>query len=161
MPAIAVCNHFAAYLPHIKNILVLGGGMGSMVQVVCERGIQPRFTVVETDKTILHWLLEFTPPQLLACIDPICSDATAFMVANTKKFDLVFIDVFIGRRVPDFVMSQPFLEHCRQAMAQGGHLALNYIVNNAGEWSDATTTFASVFPSYTVLDRGENRILAV
>lgn len=158
MPAITVREHFRYFLPQVKRVLVLGGGMASMVHVLHEKGFEPQFTIVETNKTIMEWAIEFTPSHMLSRIEPVCDDAANFMSSNHRQYDLIFIDVFIGRVVPDFIISESFLLQCRQAMAPGGHIALNYIINNIADWQIASQSFANVFPSHTVADKGENRI---
>lgn len=141
--------------------MVLGGGMASMVHVLHEKGFHPQFTIVEANKTILQWAMEFTPAHMLSHIEPVCDDAANFIRVNTRQYDLVFIDVFIGRIVPAFVVSESFLLQCRRAMAPNGHLALNYIINNPADWQAALQSFSSVFPVHSVADRGENRIFLV
>lgn len=135
--------------------------MGSTLQILSERGATPHYTLVESDKTILQWALEFAPAHLARSIEPICADAERHMQQNTATYDLVFIDIFIGRRVPDFVTTSSFLEQCKAALAPGGHLALNYIINDAAEYQQAQTAFRSVFPNHTIIDKGENRLFMV
>ncbi|WP_345084234.1 hypothetical protein [Nemorincola caseinilytica] len=139
-------------------MLILGSGMGSTMQILAERGYTPRYTLVEADKTILQWALEFAPAGLAAHIEPVCADAEQHMAQNSATYHLIFIDIFIGRRVPSFVISLAFLRQCRAAMAPGGHLAFNYIINDEQEWQQACDAFSIVFPRHTIIDKGENRI---
>lgn len=161
MPAITVRDHFLKFLPYVKSVLVLGGGMASIVHVFHEKHFEPNYTIVEANESILEWALEYTPNHLLANIEPVCDDAANFMSSNTRQYDLIFIDVFIGRAVPGFVVSPSFLHQCNMALSPGGHLALNYIINNELDWRQAKSSFASVFPHYAIVERNENRILLV
>lgn len=161
MPAIVVRTHFAAILPQVKKVLVLGGGMASIVHVLNGAGYSPQYTLVEANKTILKWAMEFTPVSLISCIEPVCADAAAYMATNAQKYDLIFIDVFNGRTVPPFVVSVPFLQQCKQALTANGHLALNYIVNDVSDWQKAVANVSSVFPQHTVADKGENKIFLI
>ena len=161
MPALTIAHHFRNELPQVRNVLILGSGMGSTMQILAERGLTPRYTLVEADKTILKWALEFAPAALAAHIDPICADAQRHMQQNTTTYDLLFIDVFLGRRVPPFVTTLPFLQQCKAALAPGGHLALNYIINNEHEWLQTQEAFRLVFPHHLIINKGENRLLVV
>ena len=143
-------------------MLVLGGGLGSMVHVLDRKGYHPAFTIVEQDKVVLRMAMElFAEDRKGTEINPVCSDAQAFMEHNTAKYDLVFIDVFNGRVVPDFVTTPQFLYLCREAMADGGHLAFNYIINDENEWANTKRVFSSIFPEHEAVAIAVNRILIV
>ena len=158
-PALLAVDSLKAVLPSIKNVLVLGAGLGSMVRVVRHRGCNPGFTLVEKDKVVLQWAMEFFEADSSALITPVCSDAQDFMAHNTIKYDFIFIDIFDGRTVPAFVTTQQFLEQCRESLSPGCHVAFNYIINHAKEWEKVKTLFASVFPKHEVLSKDINRIL--
>lgn len=154
-----VCSHLKRSLPELKKVLVLGTGLGSMVQVLRRKGYTPEYVLVEKDKQILKWAMEFAPAGMKA--QPVCEDAHNYMMGNMEHYDLVFIDIFNGRFVPRFVFSESFLTMCRDSMAPGGYLAFNYMVNDWQEWQTVQRIFALVFPGYKVLERGENRVLVV
>ena len=149
-------------MPAVKNVLVLGGGLGSMVYVLDHKGYSPAISLVEQDKVVLRMAIDlFAAKKIAAKVEPVCSDALAHMERNKAKYDLVFIDVFNGRVVPDFVTSSAFLMLCKNAMADGGHLAFNYIINDDQEWETTKQTFASIFPEYKEIAIAVNRILIV
>ena len=149
-------------MPSVKTVLVLGAGLGSIVYVFRKKGYQPQFTLIEKDKVVLRTameLFEMAVPQ--PNIVPVCMDAQAHMAHNTTRYDLVFLDVFNGREVPAFVTTQEFLSQCRDAVADGGHLAFNYMINNSLEWVRVKKNFSAVFPGYKEIDLGINRVLVV
>ena len=146
----------------MKTVLVLGTGLGSVVYIFRSMGADPVFTLVEMDKVVLQIAMElFETSSIRAKIEPVRNDALAFMEHNKAKYDLVFLDVFSGRAVPEFVTTHGFLTLCRESIAPGGHLAFNYIINDQQEWEKVLSVFAAVFPQHTVLDYGINRILVV
>jgi len=157
-PAVDAVNHLKSFLPTVKDVLVLGTGLGSMVQVLRHKGFSPRFTLVEYDKTVLEWAIEFLAP-LRANLEPVCMDAQLYMGRNTHKYDLIFVDVFNGRVVPAFVTSAQFLAQCRNSLAPGGRLILNYIINDPRQWDEVVAAFAILFPIHQVLEIQVNRIL--
>jgi spermidine synthase len=81
------------------------------------------------------------------------------MADNERKYDLVFIDVFKGKAVPDFVTSLLFLRQCRDSLSPGGRLALNYIEAHKNQWDKVQRVFAGVFPGSHIVSKDENRIL--
>jgi spermidine synthase len=158
-PAIAAVKPLKAFLPSVKNVLLLGSGLGSMVRILHRRGCYPHFTLVENDKVVLQWAMEFLDAGTAAKTTPVCSDAMAFMANNTAKYDLVFIDVFMGRVVPLFVFTPAFLTMCKDSLNAGGHVAFNYIINNDREWEKVLQVFTLIFSDHKVVNKGVNRIL--
>ena len=140
---------------------MLGAGIGSMVRVLHSRGYDPNFTLVEKDKEILQWAIELFDSEQIVNIEPVCSDAQGYMERNTKKYDLIFIDIFNSRVVPDFVATEQFLGLCRDGLLQGGHLAFNYIINYKPDWDKVKQLFTDMFPGHHEVAIGMNRILIV
>jgi spermidine synthase len=158
-PAVAVVGHLREFLPATKSVLVLGAGLGSIVQVMRARGYAPRFTLVEKDKTVLGWAREILDKAHAPKLEHVCLDAQSFMAQNERRYDLIFVDVFQGRVVPDFVTAPPFLMQCRDSLSPGGHLALNYIEVDQPKWDKALELVARVFPGCQIVSKGDNRIL--
>src|SRR4051812_39338961 len=70
-PALTAINNLKDLLPSVKSVLALGGGLGSIVRIVCSKGYKPQFTLVEKDKVVLRLALELLEDQH-ADIIPIC-----------------------------------------------------------------------------------------
>ena len=157
-PAVEAIRGLKEFLPAMKEVLVLGSGLGSMVTVILSKGCSPRFTLVEYDKVVLRWALEFLEGSN-ARTEAVCTDAALYMARNTARYDLIFIDIFNGRVVPDFVTGEAFLSQCRDSLTAGGHIAFNYMVNDKSEWEQTLAKVAVVFPSYKVIKNGVNRII--
>ncbi len=138
---------------------MLGTGLGSIVRVLHKRGYDPHFTLVEKNSTILQWAMDFFrygSPD--AKVEPVCADAMAYMEINTTKYDLIFVDVFMGRVVPDFVTSPGFLKSCRDSLSPGGRLAFNYIINDNDKWESTKQIFSETFPRHEIVDYRINRV---
>lgn len=161
LPAVVVCEHFKEYLRYVKSVLILGSGLGSLMDVVAKKGYRPNYTLVEKDSVVLKWAMEFSDEQVVKQIHPVCEDAEKFIEKNEAEYDLVFIDVFVGRVVPPFVFTEAFLMQCRNSIAPSGHLAFNYIINDKDEWKEVQRNFSLVFPTYKIISRGANKILVV
>jgi len=155
-PAIITCTHFASILPSLKNVLVLGTGLGSIMEVMTGMGGHPEFTLVEKDKVVLQWAMELAAEGVR--MHPVCEDAGDFILRDTSKYDFIFVDIFNGRHVPPFVTSKLFLSQVRARLAENGRLALNYIVNDTADWEEMNLNFADVFPGHKLLERRENKI---
>jgi len=156
-PAVVIAKHLKRFLPAARNVLVLGAGLGSIVEVMRARGYAPHYTLVEKDKTVLAWAMEILGPD--DSLEPVLADAEAFMAENERKYDLVFVDVFKGKAVPAFVTSPLFLRQCRDSLSPGGRLALNYIDIPRNQWGKVQRVVAGIFPGSHIVSKEENRIL--
>jgi len=152
-------SELAGKLPKAKTVLVLGAGLGSAINVMDRLGYKPAFTLVDNDKVVLQWALEKLGERAGDNIIPVCDDARAFIQQNERSYDLIIIDVFSGRVVPDFVTRAAFLEHCKRGTSAGGSIVMNYIVNHPKQWDELQVTFNNVFPMNKVLKNDDNRIL--
>ena len=157
-PALATLAYFKDILPAVKNVLVLGSGLGSMLHIIRQKGVVTNNTLVDIDEVVLGWAMEFMQPDVAAHTTPICADAQDYMQQNTAKYDLVFIDIFNNRTVPDFVCGTEFLSLCAAAVAPGGHLGFNYIVNDPSQWVEVQENFKSVFRKQYIVENGVNKI---
>ena len=146
-------------LSAIKNVLVLGTGLGSAAHILHRKGYTPEYTLVDYDKTTLRWATELLPAGVAAKATPVLTDAQGFIETHEKKYDLVVVDIFKGRVVPAFVMTNAFLQNCRRCMTPTANLVLNYMVNNEAEWQGALKAFNNVFPEHQVITIGVNRLL--
>jgi spermidine synthase len=159
LPAVASVNHLKAFLPAVNNVLILGCGLGSIVQLMRAKGYSPHFTIVEIDKVVLQWAMEFFEERDIFKIKSVCADAKEFMARNAAKYDLIFVDVFNGRAVPEFVYTPVFLRHCRDGLSGCGRLVFNYIINDPEQWETVKDNFSETFPGYHTLNLDVNRIL--
>jgi spermidine synthase len=158
-PAVAVARHLGAFLPTVKQVLVLGAGLGSIVQVMRVGGCRPHYTLVEKDEAVLRWTRKVLDEDAQEVFAGQPVDAEAFMAQNRRKYDLIFVDLFAGRYVPDFVTKGAFLRTCRDALSSGGHLALNYVEVDQARWNQLRQLFAEIFPGFHLISRNDNRIL--
>jgi spermidine synthase len=152
-----LAEHLRDFLPAVKSVLILGAGLGSLVQVLRAHGHDPFSTLVEKDTTVLQWAREVLgeSPKL----ELVRRDAESFMGQNRRRYDLVFVDVFKARSVPDFVTTPAFLGQCREALTPGGRLALNYIVQDDRSWQGVHKGIQSIFPGCETIESNDNRIV--
>ena len=157
-PALKFLHTIRSMLGKVNSVLLLGTGIGSTIGLLNSMGHYPQFTMVDIDEDILSWAIEINGAKNKGKLIPVCESAESFIARNGGKFDLIFIDVFLGREVPRFVMQSAFLARCRQSLNNGGILGLNYIVNNDDDWYRDETTFRSVFSSSELISFDMNRV---
>jgi spermidine synthase len=160
LPAVTLANHLGDGLSALRSVLVLGVGVASIVRVLRARGCHPRYTLVEKDRTILRWAMETLGAEGRRAdpVEPCCADAEAFMAQNQREFDLIFVDLFIGRQVPAFATALPFLQRCRDGLAPGGRVVLNYLAEDEQKWRRLHEVLCGIFPGGDLVSLRDNRI---
>lgn len=146
-------------LSSVKNVLVLGAGLGSALQILHKKGFNPSYTIVDNDMVVLKWTVDLLPGRIKSKVKDVCKDANQFIKSEQEIYDMLIVDIFRGRVVPAFVTDIDFLERCRSHINPGGHFVLNYIVNEPEEWDKTETLVKNIFPSVRVINYDINRII--
>lgn len=158
-PITLAFDKLSQQLPAVKNVLMLGAGLGSVLNILDKRKLHPFVTLVEIDAQIIAWAKELLPQHWTKQTQFICGDAALLMKHNTTAFDMVIVDIFNSRTVPDFVVEEAFLNYCKNAVNENGVFILNYIIHEKKHWETALQNIKSQFPNVSVYELGVNRIV--
>ncbi|NOT38301.1 MAG: fused MFS/spermidine synthase [Saprospiraceae bacterium] len=139
----------------IQNVLVLGLGLGSIPQML-EKNFQRNysFDAVEIDPAIIHLFNKYIKSSLNSEINVLQQDATEFISINDKRYDLICVDLFINKDIPEQFIAKEFLENLHNSLEKGGFL----IYNRLEPESDIEATqkkffesnFSEVFPNLKI-----------
>lgn len=157
-PLLAAFRTIGRDFTTIKNVLVLGTGLGSAVLVAHRLGYHPSFTLVDLDSTILDWARELMPKTLVRNITTVCDNAEAFIKADNNRYDLVIVDVFIGREIPAFVTGSEFLTASKARLSANGMLVLNYMALYPDAAQKVKAALQAAFGSVKEISFGLNRV---
>jgi spermidine synthase len=147
-----------AALPSIENVLVLGTGLASAVHILSAKGFHPRFTLVEIDKLVLQWAEEFLPERVRAAVKAVHEDAFQFIAECTSSYDLIIVDIFFGRAVPDEVIASSFLAQCKARLQPSGFLVLNYMESKERPVERARLSLQGLFAQVAEINFGINKV---
>lgn len=149
-----------SFLNNAATCLVLGCGLGSVIQIL-NRHYNKRivYTIVEINETILQWALSLLAEQKVQHIQSFCEDASGFVSSCHSRFDLMCIDVFIGRMVPRPFTEKQFLQQCRQLLTTHGICIINYMIQDEEGWERFRQNVQDVFKKVAIIPKRENRIL--
>lgn len=150
-------DNVGGQLGKIKSVLVLGAGLGSAVDLFRVKKYFPDFTLVDNDEVIIGLAQQILSHQ--NNIQYVQADVQEFVQHIRQKYDMVVVDTFINRVVPEFITSVDFLDKCSERINDGGHFVLNYIINDNDEWQEVLQNIQAVFPVHKVLKEGINRII--
>jgi spermidine synthase len=157
-PILTAYKALGKKLASVKSVLVLGAALGSAVEIMSKKEYHPDFTLVDNDALVLEWANELMPPYEGA-IELKQADAQYYLDSDGEKYDLLIVDVFTGRIVPEFITTESFMRNCRQHINAGGSFVLNYIINEGAEWEQFKKIIDTVFPQNRIVKNGINRII--
>lgn len=158
-PLIVAFGRIAKKLPKISTVLVLGAGLGCAKDVLHKMKFQPALTFVDKDGETLEWAKELHEKFNATNDTYYCEDAESFLQNNTFTFDMVVVDVFEGRVVPQFILQTLFLAHCKKSLNANGILVINYIENDKKEWDSFYKRFMTTFPKHEILPLVTNKVM--
>jgi spermidine synthase len=145
-------------LPRLKSILVLGTGLASAVHILHAKGLHPRCTLVEIDDQVLDMALQFLPEAAIPHVQGIHKDAFQFIEEDTNTYDLIIVDIFIGREVPEKAIKASFLAQCKSRLAANGYLVFNYMLSPDEEPTKAKTALQAYYKSVEEISFGINKV---
>lgn len=110
------------------SILVLGVGGGTVMRILDQRIHKPHITAVDIDASIISIAKKYFGFDSFPFIRFIVDDAKKYINrASAHSYDLVVIDLFIGRIIPEFVRQPSFYQSVQRCLRPQGILLINYL----------------------------------
>ncbi len=111
------------------RVLVLGLGAGSAVHILHQEWILPcMITGIEKDPVVLDLARQYFALQEGPQLKILQSEAAAFMNHCQEGYDLVLVDLFIGRHVPEAFSGPVFWDNLQKCCQKGGKVIFNILV---------------------------------
>jgi spermidine synthase len=126
----------------VNNVLILGFGMGSVADLLDERGVK-NITGVEINSQILDWrkhYCSYQPKEWTV----LAMDANEYVKNSIGKFDLIIIDLYINLEVPSIFESEVFLQNCHNLLQYNGMLIFNKVVNSPRQKTEFANLLSTV-----------------
>lgn len=145
----------------IQSVLVLGFGLGSVVDLLENNNSIQKITAVDADTVIIDLAKKYLQANIKNKIMYVCSDAAEFVYNNAAQYDLVLFDVFIDDETPIPFMQTDFLFALKQLVANNGYLLFSKIDDSHKskiENAQFEKKFSAVFPESFSIDTNGNKI---
>lgn len=113
-----------------KSILMLGLAGGTAFRTLRHLLPDCQFTAVDIDGGIIELAKEHMELEELG-IEVIIGDAYRWLEKNTRKFDIVFDDIYLAGNADVFrpcEWDRQILKHLQRAVAKGGLLGVNLVI---------------------------------
>lgn len=133
----------------LKDGLLLGLGLASIPVILEEKHQQiAHYTAVEIDPEVVRLAQKYTIPYLQSTLELHTADAAEFVKSCHKKFDFIFIDLFVELDVPMKFMHNDFLSRLAALLKPGGVILQNCVGFDDQEIKHTTVYFEQLFKKH-------------
>ena len=110
----------------VKEVLILGLGLASVI-LLLEKKFKQQFnyTSVEIDPEICRLAQKYTLNDLESYVEVLPTNGLNFMETNSRKFDLIIMDIFQSAIVPEEFQSMGFLQLLERSVTEDGCVLFN------------------------------------
>lgn len=135
------------------DILILGLGGGDLVRIIRKKYPQARISAVELDPEMIKIARDFFQIKEGNKLKIINQDAAKSVRETESKFDLIFIDLFIGKNNPSQFRTEEFLKGVAKIKKKNGLIIYNSHFNehNTKDFSQFKTRCQKVFARVEVI----------
>lgn len=151
-------------LPLRSDVLLLGLGLGSIPELLENYiGVEYRYVAVEIDPVIIELAADYSLPALESPIEVNEADALAFLRVDTRRYDLICVDVFQDADIPAHLNGTEFLDLLLERLNPGGAIIYNRLADTLANKQAARAyyeeRFRPAFPAGQLLNTGGNYML--
>lgn len=115
----------------MRNILVLGVAGGSVIKtLVDEIQFKGKITGVEIDPEIIRIANQFFELDKVQNLEIVIEDAFEYVLRTNKMYDLIVIDVFQDKNIPNFLFESFFTDRLKKMLNVNGFLLFNTMILN-------------------------------
>lgn len=145
------------------EVLLLGLGLGS-IPYMLERTFERRFryTAVEIDEVVVRLAYKYVIEDLDSPVVCYTADAALFVQQDTRRYDMICVDVFEDDVIPESLQSEDFLLTLGEMLTDHGVVLYNVLARTRDDRARAEEfrkRFVSVFPDGGFIDARGNWIL--
>ncbi|MCJ7792813.1 MAG: fused MFS/spermidine synthase [Candidatus Marinimicrobia bacterium] len=115
-----------------NQVLILGLGGGTAIQLIKERFPVAKITALEIDEEIIKISKKYFGLGKVKDLEIINEDAIKWIKNyQENKFDLMLVDMYVGGRFPQKAMENEFLQKLKKILTPQGKIVLNWLKNKS------------------------------
>ena len=150
-----------AFVPEPRRILVVGLGGGSLPMFLHTLLPEARIDVVEINPDVVAVARRYFGFQEDALLRVFVDDGRRFIESPGPRYDLIFLDAYGPRSIPEHLATREFLATARARLSEGGAVVGNVWESSRPLFDSMVRTYQASFPQLHTLDvpASANRIL--
>lgn len=141
----------------ISNVLVLGLGGGTVVQLIEAHWPEAKIVGVEIDPEIIKIGEKFFDLEETKTLKTINDDAFKWVGLSNRNFDLIVVDLYIGSEFSEKGMDNKFLQNLKKLLSREGVIIFNWLKNKDNK--EMRKKITAIFPQIEALDLRTNLFL--
>ncbi len=142
-----------------SQVLILGLGGGTVVQLIKKKLPQARITAIEIDKEIIKIGKKYFGLKKIKDLEVVNADAIDWVGKyRGDKVDLILVDLYLGGEFPPRAMNEDFLEGLKKILSKEGLIIFNWL-KNKGE-NQLVEKLEQTFPRVKRIETATNLFLA-
>jgi spermidine synthase len=113
----------------MNSILVLGVAGGSVVKtLITDFEFTKSITGVELDSEIIEIANTYFNLDKITNFKCIIGDAEQFVATSKESYDLIIIDIFKDKEMPEFLFENNFIKNIKQLLEINGYILFNTMI---------------------------------
>ncbi len=149
---------FAFYPGKPQNVLIIGMGAGSLPRYVRKYYPTLSITNVELDPEIVRIAEGYFDFKADEKMRVKVKDGRRFLLTNAERFDIIFLDAYLGETIPFHLTTREFMEVVKGHLSPEGVVVAN--TKSSSRFADAEiNTYLAVFKNIHVMQRAGGLIL--
>ncbi len=110
-----------------KKIVVFGVAGGTIIHILSTVFPKAQIVGVDIDAVMIELGMKYFGLRDIPNLRLITADARKFVRKSKEKYDVVVIDIYIARDLPDFLRDTKFLKEVRAMLSPHGYILMNYL----------------------------------
>lgn len=108
-----------------KNVLLLGLGLGSVIQLINYHKKEMLYTAIELDDEVIHLAEKYILKPLDINVQIIQTNGYTYPWTTEEKFDLICMDIFIDDWIPNEFLSTEYCQSLKDLLNPNGTVVYN------------------------------------
>ena len=138
---------------NIKKVLILGLGMGSIIQIL-EKKLKAAYVAIEIDPAIIELCNKYKSENFSADYIVIQENAFNYLCNQDKTYDLICMDIFCDQLVPPEFETHDFIKALKSSLSPKGLVIYNRLSLSADgnlKNDQVFNIFKTYFPVATII----------
>ena len=149
-------KRLTSHVSPITNVLLLGLGGGTVAWLIKNYWPQTKIVGVEIDPEIIKISKKYFGLDNVPGLQIVNADAFDYIKKAKQKFDLIIVDLYLGRKFPKKAESEEFFREIKKILTPKGIVIFNRLKIEKGDLSAFEQELKNYFSSVELVKTSTN-----